>query len=118
MSYDLDAPDNGEGIGEVLYIHKDFRYSGSVLYTIDDVDGYYAIYNRGFTLSSADDRCHAAENEACDYAYSVLNGLLDGKVGYLQPTTWEDRWREKKASEEVNAGYNEILYYRLGTEED
>ena len=25
-----------------------------------------------------------------------------------------DRWREKKASEEANAKYNEILYYGLG----
>ena len=25
MSYDMDAPNNGESIGEVLYIHKDYR---------------------------------------------------------------------------------------------
>ena len=29
-----------------------------------------------------------------------------------------DAWREKKAGEEANAGYNEMLYYGLGTEED
>ncbi len=29
-----------------------------------------------------------------------------------------DRWRDKKAAEEANARYNEILYYGLGTEED
>ena len=29
-----------------------------------------------------------------------------------------DAWREKKASEEANAAYNEMLYYGLGTEED
>ena len=29
-----------------------------------------------------------------------------------------DAWREKKASEEVNAAYNEMLYYGLGNEED
>ena len=28
-----------------------------------------------------------------------------------------DAWRDKKASEEANARYNEILYYGLGTEE-
>ncbi|WP_026653701.1 hypothetical protein [Butyrivibrio proteoclasticus] len=28
-----------------------------------------------------------------------------------------DRWRDKKASEEANARYNEILNYGLGTEE-
>ncbi len=28
-----------------------------------------------------------------------------------------DRWRDKKAAEEANAKYNEILYYGLGTEE-
>ena len=29
-----------------------------------------------------------------------------------------DAWREKKASEEANARYNEILNYGLGTEDD
>ena len=29
-----------------------------------------------------------------------------------------DRWKEKKASEEANARYNEILYYGLGNDED
>ena len=29
-----------------------------------------------------------------------------------------DTWREKKASEEANARYNEILYYGLGNEGD
>ena len=29
-----------------------------------------------------------------------------------------DRWKDKKASEEANARYNEILYYGLGTEEE
>lgn len=29
-----------------------------------------------------------------------------------------DRWRDKKAAEEANARYNEILYYGLDTEED
>ena len=29
-----------------------------------------------------------------------------------------DAWKEKKASEEANARYNEILYYGLGTEEE
>ncbi|MBP5609207.1 MAG: hypothetical protein J6X66_13200 [Lachnospiraceae bacterium] len=28
-----------------------------------------------------------------------------------------DRWREKKAGEEANAKYNELLYYGLNTEE-
>ena len=29
-----------------------------------------------------------------------------------------DAWRDKKASEEANAKYNEMLYYGLGTEEE
>ena len=29
-----------------------------------------------------------------------------------------ERWRDKKAAEEANMRYNEILYYGLGTEED
>ena len=29
-----------------------------------------------------------------------------------------DAWKEKKASEEANARYNEMLYYGLGTEDD
>lgn len=28
-----------------------------------------------------------------------------------------DAWREKKASEEANAGYNKMLYYGLGNDE-
>lgn len=28
-----------------------------------------------------------------------------------------DRWREKKASEEANAKYNEMLYFGLGEDE-
>ena len=37
MSYDMDALDNGESSGEILYIHKDYRYLDSVCYTIDDI---------------------------------------------------------------------------------
>ena len=29
-----------------------------------------------------------------------------------------DAWREKKASEEANARYNEMLYYGIGTEDE
>ena len=29
-----------------------------------------------------------------------------------------DAWREKKASEEANARYNEMLYYGIGTDSD
>ena len=29
-----------------------------------------------------------------------------------------EAWREKKASEEANARYNEMLYYGLGTEDE
>ncbi len=29
-----------------------------------------------------------------------------------------ERWREKKATEEANAKYNEMLYYGLGNEEE
>ncbi len=29
-----------------------------------------------------------------------------------------ERWREKKATEEANARYNEMLYYGLGNEEE
>lgn len=58
---------------------------------------------------------------------------MDRMMGYLynvKPTSAElivdemlaicsdiARWREKKASEEANARYNEILYYGLGNEE-
>ena len=91
-SYDMNAPDNGNSLGEVLYVHKDFRYPDNVCYTIDDADNYYAIYNRGFILNSSDDKCFAAENEACDYIDSLLSDLLDDKIRKIQPTTWENRW--------------------------
>ena len=52
-------------------------------------------------------------------------------LSYVKPRTEElvvdemlairseiDAWREKKASEEANARYNEILYYGLGQDED
>ncbi|ETP70940.1 hypothetical protein UYO_3118 [Lachnospiraceae bacterium JC7] len=29
-----------------------------------------------------------------------------------------ERWREKKATEEANAKYNEMLYYGLGNEKE
>ena len=29
-----------------------------------------------------------------------------------------EAWREKKACEEANAAYNDMLYYGLGTEEE
>lgn len=92
MSYDMDAPDNGESNGEILYIHKDYRYPDSVCYTIDDINAYYAIYNRGFSTSSADDRCFQSESECCDYIYSLLSELLGERVGRIEPTSWDSRW--------------------------
>ena len=66
MNYGLNASNNGKS-GEILYIHKDYRYPDSVCYTIDDVEGYYAVYSRGFSLSSANDRCFESELEDCYY---------------------------------------------------
>ncbi len=92
MNYDLNASNNGESNGEILYIHKDYRCPDSVCYTIDDVEGYYAVYNRGFSLSSANDRCFESELEACDYINSLLSDILSKKVGKIEPTSWADRW--------------------------
>ena len=52
-------------------------------------------------------------------------------LDYVKPTSGElivdemlairsevDAWKEKKASEEANARYNEILNYGLGTEDE
>ena len=92
MSYDMDAPNNGESDGEILYIHKDYRNPDSVCYTIDDIDAYYAIYSRGFSLSSADNRCLKSESEGCDYINSLLSGILSEKIGQIKPVSWDDRW--------------------------
>lgn len=92
MSYDMDAPNNGESIGEVLYIHKDYRNTDSVCYTIDDIDDYYAIYNRGFLLQSADDRCLGSESEGCEFINSLLGEFLGEKAGRIEPTSWDSRW--------------------------
>ena len=92
MSYDMDAPNNGESNGETLYIHKDYRYPDKVCYTVDDIDAYYAIYNKGFSLSSADDRCFESESEGCDYINSLLSELLGEKAGRIEPTSWDSRW--------------------------
>jgi len=92
MNYDLNDSNNGENDDEILYIHKDYRYPDSVCYTIDDVEGYYAVYNRGFSLSSANDRCFESELEACDYINSLLSDILSEKAGKIEPTSWTDRW--------------------------
>ena len=92
MNYDMDGPNNGESIGEILYIHKDSRYPDAVCYTIDDVNGYYAIYNRGFTLSSAEDVCVDSETEGCDSINSLLRDILGEEFGRIEPTSWDDRW--------------------------
>ena len=92
MNYELNALNNGESDGEILYIHKDYRSPDSVCYTVDDVEGYYAVYNRGFTLSSVNDRCFESELEACDYINSLLSDILSVEVGKIEPTSWRDRW--------------------------
>ena len=91
MNYGLNASNNGKS-GEILYIHKGYRYPDSVCYTIDDVEGYYAVYSRGFSLSSANDRCFESELEACDYINCLLGDILCEKVGKIEPTSWVDRW--------------------------
>ena len=92
MNYDFNASNNGESDGKILCIHKDYRSPDSVCYTIDDVEGYYAVYNRGFSLSSAYDRCFESELEACDYINSLLSNILSEEVGKIEPTSWVDRW--------------------------
>ena len=95
VSYDPGASDNGEGKGEIIYINKDFRYSdSSVCYTIDDLDAYYAIYNRNFMLSSAENRCVASEKEGCDIINTLLSDILDGNIGKMKPVSWDERWND------------------------
>ena len=66
---------------------------------------------------------HLGSPKAMERMISYLN--------YVKPRTEElvvdemlaikseiDAWKEKKASEEANARYNEIRYYGLGTEEE
>lgn len=86
-SYFLNASSNDE----ILYIHKDYRYPDSVCYTIDDVDSYYTIYSKGFSLLS-DDRCLGSESEGCDYINSLLSSILCESVGQIKPVSWDDRW--------------------------
>lgn len=93
--YDMDEPDNGNLPGEILYVGKDFRKDGekgSVCYTIDDVDAYYTIYNRGFTLSSSEDRCLSTETEGCEYINNLLGEMLEQNVGEMAPVSWDERW--------------------------
>lgn len=92
FDYDINTPDNGESDGQILYIHKDFRDNDNVCYTVDDTDGYYAIYNRGFSLSSSEDKCLDSEEEGCEYINSLLKDLLDGSIAQIKPTTWDNRW--------------------------
>ena len=92
MTYDLDAPDNGQYHGEILYVHKDFRSPNSVCYTINDIDGYYSVYSRGFIMSSVKEKRLESEEKGCDYINALLCELLDGKVGQIKPTSWENRW--------------------------
>ena len=92
MNYDMDGPNDGERKGEILYIHKDYRAPGDVLYTVNDTEAYYALYNSGFTLSSAEDRSLGSEAEACVAVNSLLADTQGVPVNQLQPVTWDTRW--------------------------
>lgn len=53
------------------------------------------------------------------YLYNVKPKSVELVVDEMLAIRSEiEAWREKKASEEANAKYNEMLYYGLGGEED
>ena len=59
-----------------------------------------------------------AMNRMMSYLYNVKPRTAELVVDEMLAIRSEiDAWRDKKASEEANARYNEILYYGLGTEE-
>ena len=60
-----------------------------------------------------------AMNRMMSYLYNVKPRSAELIVDEMLAICSEiDAWRYKKASEEANARYNEILYYGLGTEEE
>lgn len=60
-----------------------------------------------------------AMNRMMSYLYNVKPRSAELVVDEMLAIRSEiDAWRDKKASEEANAKYNEMLYYGLGTEEE
>ncbi len=60
-----------------------------------------------------------AMNRMLSYLYNVKPRSAELVVDEMLAICSEiDAWRDKKASEEANARYNEMLYYGLGTEEE
>ena len=60
-----------------------------------------------------------AMNRMLSYLYNVKPRSVELVVDEMLAICSEiDAWRDKKASEEANARYNEMLYYGLGTEEE
>ena len=60
-----------------------------------------------------------AMNRMMSYLYNVKPRSAELVVDEMLAICSEiDAWRDKKASEEANARYNEMLYYGLGTEEE
>ena len=53
------------------------------------------------------------------YLYNVKPRSVELVVDEMLAICSEiDAWREKKACEEANAGYNELLYYGLGVDDE
>lgn len=60
-----------------------------------------------------------AMNRMMSYLYNVKPRNAELVVDEMLAICSEiDAWRDKKASEEANARYNEMLYYGLGMEEE
>ena len=60
-----------------------------------------------------------AMNRMMSYLYNVKPRSAELIVDEMLAISSDvDRWKDKKASEEANARYNEILYYGLGTEDE
>lgn len=60
-----------------------------------------------------------AMNRMLSYLYNVKPRSVELVVDEMLAICSEiDAWRDKKASEEANARYNEMLYYGLGTEKE
>lgn len=60
-----------------------------------------------------------AMNRMVSYLYNVKPRSAELVVDEMLAICSDiDAWRNKKGSEEVNARYNEMLYYGLGTEEE
>lgn len=60
-----------------------------------------------------------AMNRMLSYLYNVKPRSAELIVDEMLAICSDiDRWKDKKASEEANARYNEILYYGLDTEDE